>query len=232
MANEFDEVVSYVGDVPGTLSLTVKDGSRTHLEIAAFSGIPDRISLQITVGNGAYLDAAFADFAPNSTHVDVSVRLLGESSEAVFRSAVLSSKKSKKEYLINAYHEAGGSKALVSSYGISRDEASLLFSGVSEIKKGFRGCSTRQEAKIIVFDKKSSGSASPMLKIGDNDVSASHAAVVGRLNDDHIYYLMSRGVSEDEAKRLITLGYLRPIESGFLKEGAREKIEQAIEGGI
>ncbi|MBR4811819.1 MAG: SufD family Fe-S cluster assembly protein [Bacilli bacterium] len=85
---------------------------------------------------------------------------------------------------------------------------------------------------MIVFDPKSDGIASPALVIDDNDVSASHAAVVGRLNEEHLYYLQSRGVSLEEAKRLIASGYLRPIEAGFADENVKNRIDSIIEGGF
>ncbi|HBN00459.1 MAG TPA: Fe-S cluster assembly protein SufD, partial [Firmicutes bacterium] len=84
----------------------------------------------------------------------------------------------------------------------------------------------------IVFDPDADGLASPILKISDNDVLASHAAVVGRLNEEHLFYLESRGLSEEEAKRLIALGYLKPIESYFADKETVQKIDSIIEGGI
>ena len=62
-------------------------------------------------------------------------------------------------------------------------------------------------------------------------MSASHAAIVGKLNEDHMFYLMSRGLDSKEARRLITLGYLKPIETYF-DEADRSRIDEAIEGGI
>ena len=63
-------------------------------------------------------------------------------------------------------------------------------------------------------------------------MQASHAAVVGRLNEDHLFYLESRGVSEEDAKRLIALGYLKPIERYYDDPALVEKIDAVIEGEI
>jgi Fe-S cluster assembly protein SufD len=102
---------------------------------------------------------------------------------------------------------------LMSNYGIAEDTSKLVFAGVSEIQKGAKKTHTPAKSpKIIVFDPKADALASPILKIGENDVEASHAAVVGRLSEEHLFYLESRGVDEAMAKRLITLGYLKPIE--------------------
>ena len=74
----------------------------------------------------------------------------------------------------------------------------------------------------MVFDEKSTGIAKPILKIDENSIEASHAAVVGKINDEHLFYLVSRGLSEAEAKELITLGYLKPILKGFQDEEVAE----------
>ena len=63
--------------------------------------------------------------------------------------------------------------------------------------------------------------------IDENDVIASHGAVVGQLNSDHMFYLMSRGLSKEEARKIIILGYLNPISVYFSKEN-QEKISNII----
>ena len=69
--------------------------------------------------------------------------------------------------------------------------------------------------------------SSPILKIDENEVQASHGAVVGQLNSDHMFYLMSRGLTKEEARMIITLGYLKPISVNFSQD-IQDKIEQAI----
>ena len=70
---------------------------------------------------------------------------------------------------------------------------------------------------------------SPILCIDENDVQASHAAVVGQINEDHLFYLVSRGIKEKDAKKLITLGYLMPILDHFKDEATSEIIKKNIE---
>ena len=81
--------------------------------------------------------------------------------------------------------------------------------------------------KVILFDKESKAKASPTLKIDCDDIVANHACAIGSLNEDHVFYLKTRGLSEDEARRLITLGYLTPIENYF-DESRKELIESYI----
>ena len=106
----------------------------------------------------------------------------------------------------------------------------MMFLGTSHILKDSIKSKTQQNAKIMVFDEASNAIAKPILKIDENDIEASHAAVVGKINDEHLFYLTSRGISETEAKELITFGYLKPILLGFKEEQVKEHISSLIEG--
>ena len=80
----------------------------------------------------------------------------------------------------------------------------------------------------MVFDKTCHAIASPKLCIYETDVQASHGASEGQINPEHVFYLTSRGIPEDDAKRLITLGYLNPIIKYFKDEAIQNKIRDCI----
>ena len=102
---------------------------------------------------------------------------------------------------------------------------------MSHILKGCHRSKSHQNAKIVVFDNDCIARAKPVLKIDENDIEASHAATVGKVSDEHIFYLTSRGLNMDEAKMLITLGYLKPILKGF-DTSIVEQINNEIEGRL
>ena len=81
----------------------------------------------------------------------------------------------------------------------------------------------------MVFDKNCNAKACPILKIDENDVEASHAATVGKVSEEHLFYLCSRGITKDDAKRLITLGYLNPIIKYFGEDEIASSIENVIQ---
>lgn len=139
----------------------------------------------------------------------------------------LSSGKTNKKFDVSFIHNVGLTKAIMSNYGVAKNESSIIFSGVNHILKNSKKSSTSQNAKIIVFDEKARGIASPILKIDENEVQASHGAIVGRLNDDHMFYLMSRGLSKNEAREVITRGYLEPIKKQFNEEN-QNKIDELL----
>ena len=62
-----------------------------------------------------------------------------------------------------------------------------------------------------MLSPKARGDANPILLIDEDDVKAGHAASVGQVNPEQMYYLMSRGISKDEAAKLIIYGFLAPV---------------------
>ena len=212
-------------------AIEVKEGESLTLNLAAFKEFKSA-KIDIHVARNATVTGAFADFSKGEGHFVLNVYLEGEGAYCDWHLAALSDKDSRKVFDTSVWHMVGHTSGSMSNYGICRDESRLTFTGVSEIKKGAKGSSTRQAAKIIVFDPLCDGKCSPILNIDENDVTASHAAIVGKLNEDHLFYLMSRGLTMDESKRLITLGYLKPIETYFQSLSLKEKIDNAIEGGL
>ena len=99
--------------------------------------------------------------------------------------------------------------------------------GISHIEKGAIKSKASQKIKSILFDKTSEAIANPILKIDCDDIEASHACAIGSLNDDHLFYLLSRGIALEDAKKLITYGYLNPIVNYFLDE-EKEELENLI----
>lgn len=209
---------------------TVAEQEQVTLCLAAFSSFPD-CEIYVKVHKNAKIDVNFADFSAGSGTLKLYVFLLEEGAEATFRGASLCKGDSRKKIDACLFHESPHTTGLVSNYGIAMEQGRLSFSGTSHLKQGTVGSSTRQEAKIIVFDPESDGKCEPILIIDESDITASHAATVGKLNEDHLFYLLSRGIEEKKAKRLMTMGYLKPIISHF-PEALKKRLDEAIEGGV
>lgn len=209
-------------------NIVVKEGDSLDLNIVSLTqGKPCKILAVLE--NNASFNVAFADLGSWEGNVQIDVYLNGENASFNFHCASYSSVNENKRFEVNAHHKTKSTKSLISCYGIASDQAVIRFEGASLIERGCVHSSTRQEAKAILFDRYSQGHCSPVLKIEENEIEASHAASVGRVNDDHLFYLTSRGLTKDEAKRLIVLGYLKPIVDYFHDEKIKEDILKRIE---
>ena len=194
------------------IKLIVNDNVESQLSLLSLSSFSGNVEIQIK--KNSRLEIYFADFAKKSSNAKVNISL-EEGAKVVFHLASLTTEDSNKNFTVSVDHNAINTYSFVDNYGVVKANGKLIFDGVSYIKNGSVKSKTRQNAKIMVFDEKSIGIAKPILKIDENDIEASHGAVVGKISDEHLFYLMSRGLSEEKAKVLITYGYLRPIIQGF-----------------
>ena len=209
------------------VNLCLESNSKLILKLANFRDNSD-IKISGKIKKDAYLSVIFADFSEGTSKVLSKINLTEEGATADWTLATLANKKDNKVFDCSFIHEVGKTTSNMSNYGVARDESKIVFSGVSHITNGAKASNAKQNAKIIVFDKDAQGVASPILKIDENDVQASHGAIVGQLNSDHMFYLMSRGLSHDEARMIITYGYLKPVSKEFSKE-TQSLIEKVLE---
>ena len=172
---------------------------------------------------------AMADLVKGNVDFNATFNLLGDNANSEWHLASLGADNDKKVFNINFNHVAKNTTGVMSNYGVVEDESMMHFKGVSHIKNGSIKSKTHQSAKIMVFDPKCHAKANPILKIDESDIEASHAAIVGKVNDEHMFYLCSRGISENDAKQLITLGYLKPITNYFEDQKYVQEIVDGIE---
>ena len=172
---------------------------------------------------------AMADLVKGDVDFNATFNLIGDNANSEWHLASLGADNDRKVFNINFNHVAKNTTGIMSNYGVVEDESMMHFKGISHIKNGSIKSKTRQSAKIMVFDPKCHAKANPILKIDENDIEASHAAIVGKVNDEHMFYLCSRGISENDAKQLITLGYLKPITNYFEDEKYVQEIVDGIE---
>src|SRR3989338_1011371 len=111
----------------------------------------------------------------------------------------------------NVYHNVDGTTNDILVDGILRGESSSVYRGLIKIEKEGQKTNSYLANHILKLGDKTLANSIPSLKIDANDVKASHGATVGQINEEHLFYLMSRGLPRDEAESMITQGFLEPI---------------------
>ena len=187
-------------------------------------------NINITVKGNATLNGYFADFAKKTLNLHCKVNLVEEGASCTYRVATLVAGDDRKLVDVSIDHISPKTYGKFDCYGICKDNGKITVAGTSHVFKGAVKSKAQQNSKIMVFDESSDATAKPVLKIDENDLEASHGAVVGKINDEHLFYLTSRGLSEETAKELITWGYLKPILEGFKEEDVKNHISSLIEG--
>ncbi len=112
---------------------------------------------------------------------------------------------------LNMFHEGMNTRGRAVSKGVFCGKSKGLLRGIVDIGKRAKDTNSFLSNHSILLSKDARSDAIPGLQIRNNDVKATHSASVTQINEDQIFYLMSRGFSENEAKKLIVSGFFEPI---------------------
>lgn len=187
------------------------------------------VTINIDVEENGKLQLAFADFSKSTFKIVVNVNLKGRNSSVNSYLVSNCSKGLQKKFDVNVNHLNEETFALVKNRGCVQEDGTLLFDGCNFIQKGAVKSSTRQDSKIVVFDENIKSRCMPTLKIDENDIQASHAATLGRVNENDLFYLESRGLDKKEARRILIFAMFKPIKYMFFNEEMKAKIGRYIE---
>ncbi len=133
------------------------------------------------------------------------------------------------------YHLAPNTSSNIISKGISKNGGISSYRGLVEIKKGATGSKTSTRCDGLMLDSISTSTTLPSMNVSESDVTASHEAAVGKVGEEQLFYLMSRGLTEGEATKLIVSGFIEPIVKELPLEYAVELnrlIELEIENSV
>lgn len=160
----------------------------------------------------------------------VESRLAGAGSNAFTNIIGIGHGRERTDLTANMVHEGHHSESNIELYGVLTDRANSLFRSSTEIKEGAVSAGSEQHDRMLVLDGRARADAIPMLLIDENDVQrCGHAASVGKLDPNHIYYLMSRGIPEKRARKMIVWGYLEPTLARLPLMPVRDLAEALID---
>ena len=128
------------------------------------------------------------------------------------------------ESFIDVLHLDKHTSSNLEIYAISKDHAKISLDNNASIKQGCSKSIAHQKAKGLTLSKDSSIKALPNLFIDEYDVVANHAASIGSLNPDDLFYLMSRGLTKEEASKIIIMGFINPLVDKIEDEETKETL--------
>lgn len=182
----------------------------------------------VEVNEQGNYEGIFADLSRYHVDAKISINLIGEGAKTYWRTASIC-KNVHKNIVVDIKNLHQNTEAKFDNYGVAMEQGELVFKGIGTISRGSKNSSTHQISKIVVFDENCIVSTNPYLFIDENEVQASHASSVGKVDDNHIFYLCSRGISEMNAKKMITLGYLTPVLNYIGESNIKDKITKVLE---
>jgi len=113
--------------------------------------------------------------------------------------------------------------------GVLTDSARVICSGLIRVHAGAQKTDAYQKNNNLILSPTARADSIPNLEIAANDVRCSHGATAGKVSEDHLFYLMSRGLTRHEAQRLIVNGFLAPLIERIPLEDLRERLATLVD---
>lgn len=139
------------------------------------------------------------------------VELVGEGAEAEVVGAFVGKNKDEINIDIVVLHKAMNTMANTHIRGVVRDRAQARVSGIIKIFPKAQKTNSFLTEKILILSPDARAEAVPNLEIEADEVKCSHAATVGKIDEEQLFYLMSRGLKRQEAEDIIVEGFLAPV---------------------
>lgn len=241
IVTEANSSLSYVerlktdGDKSNTANIVVEviagDGSRIH-----FASV-DNLSKNTTayMNRRGYLqrdskiDWAMGMMNSGLTIGDFDSDLVGDGSHAELKVVGISTSDQIQGIDTRVTNIGKNTIGHILQHGVALDESELTFNGIGHVMKRSKGSDAQQESRILMLSPQARGDANPILLIDDNDVTAGHAASIGRVNPEQLYYLMSRGLQKRLAEKLVIRGFLAPVLDEIPLKEIRNEFSELIE---
>lgn len=121
------------------------------------------------------------------------------------------------------------------SKSISKQGGKVTYRGLSSFGKNAHGSKAKVECDTLILDDQSTSDTIPYNEIKTDDVTLEHEATVSKVSEEQLFYLMSRGLSEEEATQMIVMGFIEPFTKELPMEYAVEMnrlIKFEMEGSI
>ena len=161
--------------------------------------------------------------------------LNGDNAKCEFTALSFAGKNQNLDTGIKVIHNAKNTSTIVNSKSISKDNGICTFRSYIRVLNNAHKSKLALSCESLMLDSESRSDTIPVNELEVDDVTFSHEAKIGKISDDAIFYLMSRGLGEEEAKALIVRGFAEPISKVFPVEYAVEMnrlINLELEGTI
>ena len=237
-------VIKYISDDKfncyhnGIIRVNTKPNSKTKIIIVNMvnNNSNNFLSIENELSENSKLDYCIVDFGGSSSITNWYSNVKGENSEANINTIYLGTEN--QIFDINYISELYGknTKTNIEVQGALKGEAKKNFKGTINFKKGCKKAKGDENEFCMLLSKKARSKALPMLLCTEEDVEGNHSTATGKIEEQKLFYLMSRGISYQDSTKLIVKAkfnsVLETIENEKLKEEILKEIDKRLEDKI
>ncbi|HEX3223235.1 MAG TPA: Fe-S cluster assembly protein SufB, partial [Nocardioides sp.] len=219
------------------VEIIVKKGGRCrYTTIQNWSNnVYNLVTKRATCEAGATMEWVDGNIGSKVTMKYPAVYLMGEHAKGETLSIAFAGEGQHQDAGAKMVHAAPHTSSSILSKSVARGGGRTSYRGLIQINEGAHGSKSNVLCDALLVDQISRSDTYPYVDIREDDVSMGHEASVSKVSDDQLFYLMSRGLAEDEAMAMIVRGFVEPIAKELPMEYALELnrlIELQMEGAV
>jgi Fe-S cluster assembly protein SufD len=234
-AEVWEQYLSGDGELDGVFNVTteliVGDGAR--LRYVCGQGLSEKTWIfgaqRAELGRDASLDWVALGFGSANGRVRMETKLAGEGAEARVTGAYASHGRQHIDFDTTQEHAAPNTTSDLAFRGVLAARSTAVWKGNIIVDPGAQKTDAFQDSRNLLLSKRAHADAIPGLEIQANDVRCTHAAAVAQVDPEQLFYLRSRGLREEVAKRLVIEGFLSALVERFEAGPVRERLGDALE---
>jgi Fe-S cluster assembly protein SufD len=224
-----------LSDVPGLVTTVVElvVGQNAHLRYVSAQDLDERALVfgtqRARVGRDASLDWVVLGLGSGTGKVFQNTILEGEGAQGKVTGAYATRGRQHIDFDTTQEHAAANTTSDLAFRGILNDRSSAVWRGMIKVDPGAQQTDAFQESRNLLVSKRAHADAIPGLEILANDVRCTHAAAIAQIDPDQVFYLRSRGLREDVARRLVIEGFLSELVERFEDGPLREQLAALLD---
>lgn len=216
----------YVGENATLRYSTIENWSRNMMNLNSKCAAVEK--------NGA-IEWGSGTFGSHITMLYPSSILRGEGARSEFTGITFAAAGQELDTGTKVIHAAPNTSSTVSSKSISKNGGKAIYRSAVTVLPEAKNSKSSVSCESLMLDRESRSDTIPVMDIRNDEVDIGHEAKIGRISEETVFYLMTRGIGENEAKALIVRGFVEPITKELPLEYAVEMnrlVALEFEGGI
>ncbi|GIH65532.1 Fe-S cluster assembly protein SufB [Microbispora sp. NEAU-D428] len=219
------------------VEIIVKKGARCrYTTIQNWSNnVYNLVTKRAVAYEGATMEWIDGNIGSKVTMKYPAVYLMGEHAKGETLSVAFAGEGQHQDAGAKMVHLAPKTSSTIISKSVARGGGRTSYRGLVQIEEGAAGSASTVKCDALLVDQISRSDTYPYVDVREDDVSMGHEATVSKVSEDQLFYLMSRGLGEDEAMAMIVRGFVEPIARELPMEYALELnrlIELQMEGAV
>ena len=230
-----ENYMSTVSEAKGQANIIAEvfTGDNAQITYGAVDVLPKGFTTYVNrrgiAGRDSQINWALGMMNDSDTISESITHLVGDGSTCDSKTVVVGRGKQRQNFTTEIISWGKNTNGMILKHGVVTEESTAIFNGIGKIVKGAIGSNAVQESRMLMLSERARADANPVLLITEDEVTAGHAASVGRVDPLQMFYLMSRGITEEEAQRLVIHGFLAPVVSELKLEGVKKQLTEVIE---